>query len=512
MIKLLIVDDEPFIRQGIRRTIPWSIHDIEIVGEAGNGKEALALAIQLHPDIVLADIQMPIMDGLELARQLNTFLPETKVMILSAYGNPENFTSAIETKVSRFVLKNANSANILNNVLQVKEEILESREKHNAYLRMNHVYNENQHLIRSTLLTRYLTKQLSVEHFTSKLQKLSLELPGPSYAMLLAECSSSNDWMTISAFQNAFYSCQPFAFFIKDFVIALILNIDKETLTDERLTQILPEIKPYIKANQLALISKINSFEEFPMAYDCLCNCLDACFWNTSQEYSFVSTDYTLQATDTRALFDYEKVIISSVLSNDSTAIDTSIDAYYQFCKKSNLSKQLFLDSIKRLLLLMCAITQEETNMEYLINYFSELETPLEMIDFLKSMARPMIPARTIMPQILEALDYIRENLQNDLHLEDVSKEVCLSPGYLSRIFKLETGYSFKEWLNRVRIEKAKELIAHTNMKYYEIAEAVGYKDYKYFASYFNKFCGYSAKEYKNQCLTSVKSDLQQPD
>ena len=91
------------------------------------------------------------------------------------------------------------------------------------------------------------------------------------------------------------------------------------------------------------------------------------------------------------------------------------------------------------------------------------------------------------------------ENYDKDLRLEDVAQQICLSVGYLSRIFKTETGYSFTECLHRIRIEKAKELIIHTNLKYYEIAEKVGYKDYKYFSAYFNKLCRCSAKEYKNK-------------
>ena len=116
MIKLLIADDEPFIRKGIRTAIAWQEHNIEVVGEASNGKDALQLALQLEPDIILADIQMPVLTGLELAKQVHILLPQTRVIILSAYGSTENLTSAIETKVSRFVLKNASCSDILDNV------------------------------------------------------------------------------------------------------------------------------------------------------------------------------------------------------------------------------------------------------------------------------------------------------------------------------------------------------------------------------------------------------------
>ena len=154
---------------------------------------------------------------------------------------------------------------------------------------------------------------------------------------------------------------------------------------------------------------------------------------------------------------------------------------------------------MKRLLLLITAAVPSDTDINELISQVCELETPEEMTEALKSLILSPGSPDSQNPQIAAALNYINENYEKDLRLEDVSRQVYLSVGYLSRIFKTETGYSFKEWLHRVRIEKAKELIAHTDLKYYEIAEKVGYKDYKYFSAYFNKLCGCSAKEYKSK-------------
>lgn len=119
------------------------------------------------------------------------------------------------------------------------------------------------------------------------------------------------------------------------------------------------------------------------------------------------------------------------------------------------------------------------------------------MIELLLSLAKPNMETDYKNVQFAAALDYISQNYNKDLKLTDVAKAVYISTGYLSRIFKSETGYSFKEWVNRIRIEKAKELILNSDLKYYEIAERVGYKDYKYFSAYFSKLCGVSAKEYK---------------
>lgn len=500
MITLLIADDEAFIRQGIRTIIPWADHEIEVIGEASNGKEALNLSIRLKPDIVLADIQMPVMNGLELARQLNSLLPETRVIILSAYGNTENFTHAIEAKVSRFVLKNADSAAILNNVLEVKQEILNSRESYTNYLDLNNIYTENQFLIKSTLLSRYLSRQLSVRDFTAKAEKLGMDFSGPCYAMMLAECSASNDWLTINAFKKTFSRFRPFAFFITDYQLVLVLNCNPQEITAKLMDAVLPELKPYVQGNQLVVLNQIDSFMEFPIAFDSLNNCLDYCFWNTDDEYTLITPAYHLHGeAGARNLNQYEKAIISALLSGNMTSLDVAASHYYDYCREQLIPRSLFLESINRLMLLISAITSEETDIGQLTSYVLELETPAEIMEALTSLVKPKSSSRVQMPQVMEALSYIDQHYDQDLRLEDVAREICLSVGYLSRIFKQETGYSFKEWINRVRIEKAKELITTTDLKYYEIAERVGYKDYKYFAAYFNKFCGCSAKEFKFQ-------------
>lgn len=149
-----------------------------------------------------------------------------------------------------------------------------------------------------------------------------------------------------------------------------------------------------------------------------------------------------------------------------------------------------------------------DTDIDTLVSSVCGLESPEEILEALKSLINPPNTQDSQKPQITAALNFMYENYDKDLRLEDVAQQICLSVGYLSRIFKTETGYSFTECLHRIRIEKAKELILHTNLKYYEIAEKVGYKDYKYFSAYFNKLCGCSAKEYKNKGIQTPSCSI----
>lgn len=499
MIKILIADDEPFIRQGIRTTIPWEKYGIEVVGEAANGKSALKLAMQLSPDIVIADISMPVMSGLELASHLNELRPDIRVIILSAYGTTDNFTDAFKSKVSRFVLKSADSSIILDNVLQVKEEIFNDREINQSYEQLNNIYNENQHLIKSTLFCRYLRSQTAPETFTEKAAKVGIALQGPYYSMMLAECKPGNDWLTIIAFQNTFSAYSPFAFFIEENLLLLLLNTEKSGITHEKLNHAFSEIKPYILGNRLTCMNEIKSPEEFSISYNSLYSRLNDCFWNSQWDYSIITQKYTFSSSEKKDTLHLEKEIISAVLCHNTLLANQAVNQYYDYCKKNALPQKDFLESVKRLLLVLSSVSLSDTDIEILVSSVCGLESPEEIHEALKSLITPADTQDSQKPQITAALNFIKDNYDKDLRLEDVAQKVYLSVGYLSRIFKTEAGCSFTEYLHRIRIEKAKELILQTNLKYYEIAEKTGYKDYKYFSAYFNKICGCSAKEYKQR-------------
>jgi YesN/AraC family two-component response regulator len=99
--------------------------------------------------------------------------------------------------------------------------------------------------------------------------------------------------------------------------------------------------------------------------------------------------------------------------------------------------------------------------------------------------------------QIKNILNFIRNNCEHNLMLADAAAAVYISPGYLTRLLKTKTGYSFNEWLHIIRITKAKELLEDSNLLHYEIAEKVGYSSYKIFSEYFNKITGCSARNYR---------------
>lgn len=505
MMKIIIADDEDFIRQGMHYAIPWEDHDMEVAGEAGNGSDALELALRIRPDIVLADIQMPLMNGLDLARRLNELLPDTRVIILTAYGSTENLSTAIDVKVSAFILKNADSNQILNTVLRVKKEAETLREKSSQNARLKDIYTENSHLIKATLMSRFLQNQISFSHFQKRAENMHFDFQGSSYSLLLIRTNGEEESLVIRTLTNQLASYHPFAFFTEDRIAAVILDTSYTPFESQQIDDLVSYILPVVSGNCLVIFSTLTGIREFPLAYSMAKTMLDHCFWKTDTSYVLMHPDDQITESAQISPYSYERCLIAAVLSHDEEDIQNQLSCYYTHMRDHQTSRTTFLDSVKRLIVLLCAISPDSVDPDEIVRVAEESETPEEILGLLESLtaSSPETPPET--SQITPALDYIDQHYMDDIRLEDAARAAYLSAGYLSRIFKNLTGYSFKEYLHRQRILRAQELILQTDYKYYEIAEMTGYRDYKYFSAYFSKITGCSAKEYRHSGRQSTK-------
>lgn len=129
MVKVFLVEDEAIIRRGIRDNIDWASHGFEFAGEAGDGEYAYPLILKAQPDILVTDIKMPFMDGLELSRLVKKALPRTRIIVLSGYNEFEYAKEAIKIGISDYLLKPVSSAGLIDALKKAADEIREEREK-----------------------------------------------------------------------------------------------------------------------------------------------------------------------------------------------------------------------------------------------------------------------------------------------------------------------------------------------------------------------------------------------
>lgn len=365
MIKVFLVEDESVIRRGIRDSVDWEGNGFEFVGEAGDGEYAYPLILKMAPDILITDVKMPFMDGLELSRLVKKALPKTKILILSGYNEFDYAKEAIKIGVSEYLLKPVTSVSLMDALKKVVESIREEQEK-------------------NRLLERYF---VSYEKYTEFLDKTD-------------------------------YS-----------------GVDRKLIED---------------------FLKLGSVEE--------CGLFVEEYFEAVRENNY-----------------------QSLLLRQYMVMDIFFCAQ-EFMKNLKVKPENVPDEQRDIKVIPKMIESVESTKRYLEELFTVALT-----------MRDQVSNDRYGALIAEAKDYIAENYgNNDCSLNMISGHIGVSPSYFSSIFKQETGQSFVEYLTKVRIGKACELLKCTTLRTAEIGEVVGYNDSHYFSATFKKVVGQSPKEYKN--------------
>lgn len=405
MLKILLVDDEPTVRKGMLTCIDWNEHGFTIVGEATNGAVALEKALQLRPHIILSDICMPVMDGIELVQNLKEQLPDSKVIIMSGYDEFEYAKSLMKMKVTDYLLKPVAEEELIEVLCKLAREIEDEELKKSEMETANRLLCENLPQLKSKFMKKILDGSIPASSKFPKWTGLIKARPQPdhcSYAVLLMALDNFGAMAgKISAEEQELYNYA-------------VVNIAEEII------------------NQTAAgFISYHGFEYF-----------------------------------TGLIF----------VNNENP------------CDLDKISQEITV-SLKKYLDLRAftVINEPVANIADIgISYHKALDLINEK----------MFKGKRTIIQI--ALRYIEDNYDKDISLAAVAKASYVTPNYLSRVFKEEMNTNFVDWLNQLRIQKAKDLLAFTGLKAYEIAEKVGYKDYKYFSAIFKKLTGSSPKDYSS--------------
>ena len=192
-IKVFLVEDEMIIRNGVKRSIDWEKEGYEFVGEASDGELAYPLILKEKPDIMITDIRMPFMDGLELSRLVKAELPNIKILILSGYDEFQYAKEAIKIGVTDYLLKPISSAKLLEALGQVKENILQEREEKELLLRYSRDMQENTENEKSKLFDRLMIGEMSMGEAVEEGKEFGLNLSASCYAVCLFKILMNSD-------------------------------------------------------------------------------------------------------------------------------------------------------------------------------------------------------------------------------------------------------------------------------------------------------------------------------
>lgn len=508
MYRLLIVDDEQAICEGLKEVLPWEEYGIEICGFASDGGEALTKIEMLKPQIVMTDIRMPHMDGLALLEEIKNRGLNCRVIVLSGFHDYDLVRKAMKLGAVDYILKPSDREELA----QVISELIDNME--NEVLEQFQG-RETLEIVRNNILNRLIRNKITPTEVRNKDKILKMELNGPDFQVLTAimvNDAEEESWKLFQAYTE----------------LSEILKNLREAIvflgTNNRIHLILQNkpldsfLRSEIRKWQIRV--KENADTELVVGVGNQVNSLR----NVSQSYrnSLKALEYRFVLGDERILY-YEDIELSFKNARDFTGIDTEKVKEWMACGRvDKVCKQIsdFYREVSEKQIVVSADVMRNVGIDVVMTAFEwmqkanpqNLEFTREKEQVLKKiwMAQHINELEESVlnclhwceetvkeeknqysPLVSEALKLLTENFRNpDLSLQYMADKLKVNTAYLGRVFKKETGDSFTEYLNRIRVKDAVRLLQTTNYKGAKISELVGFSNYNYFYIVFKKILG----------------------
>ncbi|MBE5040559.1 response regulator transcription factor [Ructibacterium gallinarum] len=521
-ITLFIVDDEELIRNGLL-SLPWDEYDIDILGTAENGVDALEKIKQLHPDIVISDIEMPNQNGLWLAENVLTIYPRTKFIFLTAFNTFAYIHKALQLKVSDYILKPIKKSELLGLVTKTRDTII--NEKQSDY-QMEVFYNNLKEC--KFFLKSWFFDMVSAFYSTHDINEnfdfLGTSLSNGQFCVVLIKlksdtAKSNEQFVYYTLFQqllNVLQFCDAEVIpFLNNNIITLVFRFDSDfSKAPVTVLEICDKLHTFLSFNTfypftiaigkvlngITNISRCNISAENTMFYDL-----------TKKDKQIIYAGDLEFADDLFNIYENIQKKYSILLSHGSDMqISELLKDLFSLFESSNVSlqsvRQYCLSFATSATSVACEASPETfsgiINFDFLnkINNCHSISALCDILTYfslnISKQIQNILQKKNI-SLVYKIKNYISDNYQNTITLEILSEAIGLSPNYISTCFYKETGVNFKDYLTSVRIQKAKELLQGTNNKIYEIAHAVGYEDTRYFSNLFNNVVGCLPSQYR---------------
>lgn len=532
LYKLMIVDDEEEIRLGVIKKINWEEHGFIVVGDAENGQDALEMAEKLHPDVIMTDIKMPFMDGLELGRKVTDIMPSTKIIIFSGSDDLEYAHKAIKINVVEYVLKPINSIELIEVLKRLKEKLdKEYDAKRNVETLRNH-YVESIPVIREQFLIGALEGRITREKWIEDEKKLGLDFIEKylSVAIIGVDGNISSNEEDIEL-QNDIG----------------LLSISIKNIVDETMENYCKFISfPYLdKVVVLSSFNEKDNIMNFIKGLNEVCKVFECVFGGTisagvgriCDDISKIRFSYSTaqSALNYRPILGNGKTIyiddvepdnsiqlqfdeqdevkfLNTIKLSTESEIQEVVNGIFKVVEESCIPLEKYRIYIMEILTSMLKLTQTyniEINDVFGENFncYMGLDR-LDSIEEIKGWfinksikLNKLIKKERVNSSMLlveKAKSYIKENYNDfEISVEKLCSELHVSPTYFSTIFKKETDMSFVNYLTSVRLEEAVKLLNTTDDKTYMIATKVGYQEANYFSYVFKKKFGIAPSRYR---------------
>ncbi len=505
MYQLLIIDDEPVVRAGIKQLIPWENYHFEICAEGIDGKDGLKKVLDYSPDLVLVDVKMPGLSGIELIREAKKEGFEGKFIILTGYSDFEFAKSAVSLGVRAYLLKPIDEDELLENVEEVLAEL-------DAKKNLDDYYTLSELKARQEVLYRLLQHSAEKEILRKEIKLYGMDFNYHSFCtaiLSMKEAYLENDGNVYKERQEMM---------LKD-----LTHVDKLVIDDklvlickgiayQEVLEILIKNNDQIKRFHgegffIAIGHNVANWEDLSFSYECA---------KLLTEYEFLYRDTEAVSIDIlnqiglSATGNFMDRLCNLIEVGDVDAIHQTISKLKNSYKNEVMKETEIKVLVLHNMVLLHSILErryENKKEEFPdfeqfiegIKHVGSLEGLMEMVEDYCFKTTRCIGASTTDVVVKRMTAYMEKNYDQDLKLEAIAKIFNYNSAYLGKVFRKEMGESFNNVLDNIRIEKAKHLLLETDLKVYQVSEQVGYSNIDYFYSKFKKYVGISPKEFKHR-------------
>lgn len=538
MLKIIVVDDEELIRKGLVKALSSYETEFRILGEASNGIEAMELISRDIPDVVISDVKMPHMNGVELVKELERLYPEIQKIVISGFGEFDYVRETMRYGALDYLLKPLDDEQLILLLKKITSFIESDKKQKLAESHLQEKLNEGMPFLKEQFIFELITtSKFTQDEIDQKLAFYEIKLnPGKYWVIIVSldnyrwicrevgvEAAKSkifkvkNCFDEILARYHELVSCpfpggQMYLISTQTEDSKLMQNVLEEGLALLDLNA--PEIRVTISLEHPA-----NNFLSLKEVYQQATNLLKLRFYHEkSVIVSYDSVIKPLLNSNSRA------DLFIDILNNLELSLRNCLEVgeYHQisdvFNEFSVLFKRFQFDPLEVVKLLIEVYVRLQSSYPEFSKSLVELygleesyPKNLESFDTYDLLLQYNIKLYTeVINKIIEIRsrkdkrlvkvikDFIMKHYHEPISLNVIAENIYLSPSYISDLFKNQTGENITDYLARVRIEKAKILLKDLQIKSYEIGEMVGYKDPAYFSKVFKKVVGVSPNEYRN--------------
>ncbi len=522
--RVLIADDEYLILQGLKVLIDWSLYNCEIVAEADDGRKCLAMIEQYHPDIVITDIRMPNLSGIDLIRMTP---PQygCRFIILSGYSDFEYARQCMALGVREYLLKPVEEELLIGAILRIQERIEDEAARNTEFQNLAEQKERVEQLSQDYFLRDFVNSYFDeTDDLPSLLKRENLSIPANAfYCCVLFEMSGQRDHIhdfrnQIKRVLDEHFKNDHLVFHYEEESYMVIMAFREEPVYKElvkRMEGVRKEISDCAKCR--VTIGMGGYFQKmYKIPASARQAQLAMAFRIVHGEDSVNSFSLGLEnAHFTQAI---PQILISEFCSAVTTLnryeISKSLKKIFSYMEKLKDMPILGVQINAINLILICIKRVEEMNARRPPIHYEKLdcfdqvarmESQKQIAAYVENVVFTLINGiqRAEAPKTSELMvrvqEYLREHVFEDISLVTVAQVFFMSPIYLSRRFKKETGLLYVDYVTSLKMNVAKQLLLDSNLMIYEIANKLGYRDVKYFSQLFRGKWGVNPTEYRKR-------------